>query len=159
MWHMLSDRILLLSCPHLCADVLQAGSRGRQGRPAAQTLLNATDAQAQPLQSFTQLHAQSAAFGQPPSVGLSDSLQHKSAAQQSAPAPANGSREAKSRGASPVRAQKRARDDGWPGIRPGAVLEGHHKVQTWLGLDTFLSLEPASYSRRILNDQVKPTLL
>lgn len=37
---------------------------------------------------------------------------------------------------------------------PGAVLNGHHKVQTWLGISTFLYLEPASYSRRILNDQV-----
>ena len=43
---------------------------------------------------------------------------------------------------------------GWPGICPGAVLNGHHKVQTWLGVRTFLSLVPASYSRRILNDQV-----
>ena len=43
---------------------------------------------------------------------------------------------------------------GWPGICPGAVLNGQHKVQTWLGVSTFLSLAPASYSRRILNDQV-----
>lgn len=43
---------------------------------------------------------------------------------------------------------------GWPGICPGAVLNGTHKVQTWLGVSTFLSLSPASYSRRILNDQV-----
>ena len=152
-WRMLSQLMLL----RLYADILQAGSRGRQGRPGVQPSLNATDAQAQPLQSFTQLHTQAAAPGQAPSVGLSDSQQHRSVAQQSAPAPADGSREAKSRGASPVRAQKRARDDGWAGIRPGAVLEGHHKVQTWLGLETFLSLEPASYSRRILNEQVKPT--
>ena len=51
-------------------------------------------------------------------------------------------------------AQAISRHMGWPGICPGAVLNGHHKVQTWLGVSPFLSLEPASYSRRILNDQV-----
>jgi len=52
------------------------------------------------------------------------------------------------------RARKLIRDKGWLGICPGAVLERHHKVQTWMGVSTFLMLEPASYSRRILNDQV-----
>ena len=60
-----------------------------------------------------------------------------------------------SRGESPARSRKLARDRGWLGFQPGAVFEGQHKVQTWMGCSTFLLLEPASYSRRILNDQVR----
>ena len=56
-------------------------------------------------------------------------------------------------------AQLLGKHRGWPGTCPGAVLNGHHKVQTWLGVSTFLSLAPASYSRRILNDQVIPSSL
>ena len=156
MWHMLSDLTLLQNVLCFRADIVHAAGRGRHGRQAGQTLLNATDAQAQPVQSFTHLHAPSAAPGQPLSGRLTDIQQHRSAAQQSTPKSDDESREARSRGVSPVRNPKRAGGDGWPGIRPGAVLEGHHKVQTWLGLGAFLSLEPASYSRRILNDQVKP---
>lgn len=58
------------------------------------------------------------------------------------------------RGEHHPRSKKAIQDKGWRGIYPGSVLEGHHRVRTWMGVGTFLTLEPSSYSRRILNDQV-----
>lgn len=78
----------------------------------------------------------------------------EAADEQRAGAQPGTSRTAVSRGESPARGRKLARDRGWLGFQPGAVFEGQHKVQTWMGCSTFLLLEPASYSRRILNDQV-----
>ena len=49
-----------------------------------------------------------------------------------------------------------AQSQGWPGCAaPGALLEQPHKLQTWFGVRALLTLAPSSYSRRILNEQVR----
>ena len=90
-----------------------------------------------------------------PSGTPSPLRQAEAANEQRAGAQPGTSRTAVSRGESPARSRKLARDRGWLGFQPGAVFEGQHKMQTWMGCTTFLLLEPASYSRRILNDQVR----
>ena len=45
---------------------------------------------------------------------------------------------------------------GWAGCAPpGALLERPHKLQTWFGVRALVTLAPSSYSRRILNEQVR----
>ena len=44
--------------------------------------------------------------------------------------------------------------NGWQGSQYYALQDRAHKLQAWFGLDTFLTLIPSSYSRRILNEQV-----
>lgn len=47
------------------------------------------------------------------------------------------------------------RRSGWAGVPKAAMQERPHKLQTWFGVDTFITMIPASYSRRVLNEQVK----
>ncbi|BDA43382.1 Rab3 GTPase-activating protein catalytic subunit [Coccomyxa sp. Obi] len=49
-------------------------------------------------------------------------------------------------------------DNGWQGAHYYALQDRAHKLQAWFGLDTFLTLIPSSYSRRILNEQEGSTL-
>jgi hypothetical protein len=44
---------------------------------------------------------------------------------------------------------------GWAGTKKTAMHERPHKLQTWFGIEAFITLIPCSYSRRVLNEEVQ----